>query len=150
VKEKDYDRIFSSFKGIEDDLLPLLLRIQEADGYISQESVRRVSHFLKMSENKIYGVASFYAKYRFTKPGRNTIKVCMGTACHVRGGRSLVDAVGWQLGINMGQVTPDGRFDFQRVTCLGCCTLAPVVQINEDIHDRVMVLGLKETLKKYE
>ena len=150
MTDKEYDKIFAKFTGIEDDLLPLLLRIQEVDGYISEESVRRVSHFLKLSENQIYGVASFYSKYRFDKPGRNSIKVCMGTACHVRGGKLLADAVGWQLGIGLGQVTPDQRFDFRRVTCLGCCTLAPVVQINDDVHDRVLVTGLKETLKKYE
>ncbi|MBD3257069.1 NADH-quinone oxidoreductase subunit E [candidate division GN15 bacterium] len=150
MTDKDYQEIFDQYTGIEDDLLPLLLRVQEKDGYISEESVRRISRFLRISENQIYGVASFYSKYRFDKPGRNTIKVCMGTACHVRGGKLLADAVGWQLGIGLGQVTPDGRFDFRRVTCLGCCTLAPVVQINDDVHDRVLVTGLKETLKQYE
>lgn len=150
MTDKDYSDLFAKYRGIEDDLLPLLIRVQEKEGYVSEESVRRISRFLKISENQIYGVASFYSKYRFDKPGRNTIKVCMGTACHVRGGQLLADAVGWQLGIGFEQVTPDGRFDFRRVTCLGCCTLAPVVQINEDVHDRVLVTGLKETLKKYE
>ncbi|RKX26170.1 MAG: hypothetical protein DRP45_04170 [Candidatus Zixiibacteriota bacterium] len=150
MKEKEYEKLFSGFKGIEDDILAIFLRVQKKDGYISEEAIRRVSRFLKISENRLYGVATFYPKFRFTKPGRNTVKVCMGTACHVHGGQSLSDAVGWQLGISLGQTTDDGHFDFQRVTCLGCCTLAPVVQINDDIHDRVLVTGLKETLKQYE
>ncbi len=150
MTDKQYTELFATFKGIEDDLLPILLRIQEQDGYISEAAVRQISRFLRISENQVYGVASFYPKYRFGEPGRHSVKVCMGTACHVRGGRNLADAVSTQLGIELGQTTPDGRFDFRRVTCLGCCTLGPVVQIDEDIHERVMVIGLKETLKKYE
>ena len=75
MKEKDYDLLFSGFKGVESDLIPILLRIQEKDGYISKESVRRISRFLRFSENQIYGVASFYSKFRFTEPGKNCIKV---------------------------------------------------------------------------
>jgi len=150
VKDTDYTSIFSRFRGVEGDLLPILLRIQEKDGYISETSVERVSRFLKISENQIYGVASFYSRFRFTKPGKNTVKVCMGTACHVHGGQFLTDELGWNLGISVGQTTDDGRFDFQRVTCLGCCALAPVVQINDETYGRTMVVGLKEILNKYE
>jgi len=150
VKEKEYEELFSRYKGEEGDILPILLRIQEKDGYISEDAVKQVSRFLRISENQIYGVASFYSRFRFTKPGRNTIKVCMGTACHVHGGQFLVDELGWQLGINVGQTTDDDCFDFHRVTCLGCCALAPVVQINEDTYGRTGVIGLKELLSKYE
>lgn len=145
-----YEKIFSHFKGQEADLLPILLRIQEKDGYISQESVRRVSRFLRLSENQIYGVATFYSKYRFTEPGRKSVKVCMGTACHIRGGKFLSDAVGWKLGIGIGQTTSDKRFDFQRGTCLGCCTLGPVVKVNEKVHSRMLVTELKEILEQDE
>jgi len=150
VKDNDYQEIFSQFKGKEADLLPILLRIQEKEGYISEEAIRRISKFLKLSENQIYGVASFYPKYRFNPPGRKSIKVCMGTACHVRGGKFLSDAVGWKLGIKIGQTTEDKRFDFQRATCLGCCTLGPVVKINDDVHSRMLVTGLKEILEKHD
>ncbi len=150
MKDKDYQEIFSRFKGTEADLLPILLRIQEKEGYISPEAVRRISKFLKLSENQIFGVASFYPKYRFTEPGKRSIKVCMGTACHVKGGKFLSDAVSWKLGINIGQTTEDKRFDFQRATCLGCCTLGPVVKINEDVHSRVLVTGLKRMLEEHE
>ena len=148
MKEKDYAEIFSNFKGLENDLIPILVKIQEKAGYISEEAIRQVSGFLKMSENQIHGVASFYPKFRFTEPGKKSIKVCMGTACHVRGGLFLSEAVGWKLGITMGQTTEDKRFDFQRAGCLGCCTLAPVVKINEDVHSRMSVTRLKEILEK--
>jgi len=148
VKQSEYNKIFSAFKGVESDLLPILLRVQEKDGYISEESVRQVSRFMRLSENQIYGVASFYPKYRFTEPGRKSVKVCMGTACHVRGGKFLSDAVGWKLGITIGQTTEDKRFDFQRGTCLGCCTLGPVVKIDEQVHSRVLVTELKKILEQ--
>ncbi|OEU69362.1 MAG: hypothetical protein BA863_18275 [Desulfovibrio sp. S3730MH75] len=150
MKEKSYDLLFSGFKGVESDLIPILLRIQEKDGYISKESVKRISKFLRFSENQIYGVASFYSKFRFTEPGKNSIKVCMGTACHVHGGKFSSEAFEWQFGVSFGQKTADSKFDLQQVNCMGCCTLAPVIQINDDIYGRTMVTGLKEILKKYE
>lgn len=148
MKEKDYQDIFAEFKGLETELIPVLVRIQEKQGYISEEAVRRVAAFMKMSENQIYGVASFYPKFRFNEPGKKTIKVCMGTACHVRGGLFLSEAVGWKLGIGIGQTTEDKRFDFQRAGCLGCCTLAPVVKINEEVHSRMSVTRLKQILEE--
>ena len=145
-----YNKIFSAFKGEEGDLIPILQRTQEKLGYISEEAVNHISHFLKISENQIFGVASFYSQFRFNPPGRNSIKVCMGTACHVRGGQILCEEVERALDISPGETTKDGRFDFQRVACLGCCALAPVVQINDEIHSRMTVVRLKESLNKYD
>ena len=150
MKAKNYSNIFSKFKGVEGDLIPILLDIQEKFGYISEEAIQYTSRFLKISENQIYGVATFYPKFRFNEPGKKSIKVCMGTACHVRGGQFLSETVGWKLGISIGQVTADKRFDFQRATCLGCCTLGPVVQINQDIHSRMRVTRLKEILEEHD
>lgn len=146
----DYQEIFREFKGQEGEMISLLVRIQEKFGYISPESVRQLSRFLKLSENQIFGVASFFSKFRFDEPGRKRIKVCMGTACHVHGGAFLSDTVGWQLGITFGQATKDRKFDFQRVNCMGCCSLAPVVEIDGQIHPRTMVTSLKEILESRE
>jgi len=147
---EDYVDIFSGFNGRQGDLIPLLQQIQERFGYISEESIKNISRFLKISENQIFGVASFYSQFRFVAPGRNTIKVCLGTACHVRGGQILSEEVERELGISPGQTTEDKRFDLQRVACLGCCALAPVVQINNDIYSRMSVIHLKQILDKYE
>jgi NADH-quinone oxidoreductase subunit E len=150
VTDRKYERLFLGFRGEEGDLIPILQRAQETFGYIPKEAVRRVSLFLRISENQIYGVASFYSQFRFTPPGRNSIKVCLGTACHVRGGQILCEAVERELDIQPGETTADGRYDLERVACLGCCALAPVVQINDDIYSRMTVIRLKEILGRYE
>ncbi len=149
---KDAENIIaaSGFKGEPGDLIPILQTIQGAQGYISEAAVRQVSRFLKVSENEVYGVASFYAQFRFSPPGRNSIRVCLGTACHVRGGQILIQSVERDLGIVPGQTTADRRFDLQRVACLGCCALAPVIAVNNDIYSHMTVIRLKETLKHYE
>jgi NADH-quinone oxidoreductase subunit E len=150
LKNKDYPDIFSGFKGEEGDLIPLLQRFQEKYGYISEEAITYLSHFLKISENQIFGVASFYSQFRFDPPGRNSIKVCLGTACHVKGGQILSEALQRELDVVPGQTTKDRKFNLERVACLGCCALAPVVQVNADIHSRMTVIRLKTILDKYE
>lgn len=145
----DYDEIFSGYSGDEGDLIPLLQRVQEKTGYLMDESICRVSRFLKISENQIYGVASFYSQFRFTPPGRNSINVCLGTACHVKGGQIISEAVERELDILPGETTEDRKFDLQRVACLGCCALAPVVQVNDDIYSNMTVIRLKEILDGY-
>ena len=148
--DRQYLNLFSGFQGREGDLIPLLQRTQEMFGYIPKEAVKRISRFLKISENQIFGVASFYSQFRFTAPGRNSIRVCLGTACHVQGGQILCEAVERELDVKPGQTTKDRRYDLERVACLGCCALAPVVQVNDDIYSRMTVIRLKETLGKYE
>jgi len=149
MTEREYADVFSRYSGEEGDLIPILQKVQERAGYIPEDAVGRISEFLKLSENRIFGVASFYSQFRFTEPGRHSIKVCLGTACHVKGGQILADAVERDLGIKDGQTTADRRFDFRRVACLGCCALAPVVQIDDDIHSRVTVIRFKEILDEY-
>ncbi|MEJ2637337.1 MAG: NAD(P)H-dependent oxidoreductase subunit E [Calditrichia bacterium] len=150
MHKKAYLEILKDFTGKENDLIPILVSVQDKFGYIPEESIKVVSQFLKISENQIFGVASFYPKFRFDEPGKTSIKVCMGTACHVQGGHFLSEAVGWKLGISIGQRTKDMKFDFQRGSCLGCCTLAPVVQINKKTYGRMMVTRLKEILENNE
>lgn len=131
------------------DLIPLLQQIQERSGYLSPESIFEVARTLHISENEVYGVASFYTQFRFHAPGRHTIKICLGTACHVRNGEKLLEALQRELKINPGETTPDGLFDLQRVACLGCCALAPVMQIDDQIYGRVTATKLKRILVAY-
>lgn len=150
MSNNTYQEIFSEYSGVEGDLIPILQKTQEKYGYLSKEATAHISRFLKISENQIFGVASFYSQFRFTEPGRNSIKICMGTACHVQGGQVLCEAAERELGITAGQTTEDKQFDFKRVACLGCCALAPVVQINKDIYSQMTVIKLQEILEKYE
>jgi NADH-quinone oxidoreductase subunit E len=131
------------------DLIPYLQRIQEQSGYLSTESIREVARELNISENEVYGVASFYTQFRFNAPGRHTIKICLGTACHVRSGQNILESIQREIKINPGETTSDGRFDLQRVACLGCCALAPVMQIDDQIYGRVTTSRLKKILEKY-
>jgi NADH:ubiquinone oxidoreductase subunit E len=137
MKRRERDDIFSGLRGSPEDLIPILQKIQAENGYISEQHTRLVSRFLGISEGRIFGVASFYAEFRFAEPGRNLVKVCCGTACHVSGGRALDITLQMELGISDGQTTRDRQFEYKRVACLGCCALAPVVQVNHDIHGRV-------------
>jgi NADH-quinone oxidoreductase subunit E len=148
--ERDDAAIFADFEGRENDLIAILLRFQKRDGHISEAAIRATSRFLRISENRIYGVASFYGAFTFDAPGRHTLKVCTGTACHLHGGLHAREAAGWQLGIAPGQTSVDGRFTLKRANCVGCCTLGPVVQIDDDVHGRAMVTRMKEVLDHYE
>ena len=149
-REEEYRTLLAEFGGTENELVSILVRVQEHFGYVSPESVTRISRFLRISENTIYGVASFFSKFRFDEPGKKSVRICMGTACHVHGGGYLADVAGWHLGMQIGRTTKDKSIDFQRVNCLGCCSLAPVVQVGNRIHSRSMVIGLKEILENRE
>ncbi len=144
------EQIFEKYQRKPDQLIPILQHVQKEFGYIAPESVRHISRYLRISENQIFGVSSFYAQFRFNPPGRHSIKVCLGTACHVRGGATLLEMLERELGIGCGETTPDKRFDLERVACLGCCALSPVVQIDADIFSRMTVTKLSELLKHYE
>lgn len=144
------EKILKKHGRTSDELIPILQDVQKEFGYISPESVKMISRYLKVSENQIYGVSSFYAQFRFTEPGRHGVKVCLGTACHVRGGATLLEVLERGLGISCGQTTEDKRYDLERVACLGCCALSPVVQIDRDIYSRMTVNRLTELLKEYE
>jgi len=146
---RERESLLSGFRGQEGDLIPLLQRVQERSGYISPEAIEEISRFLRISENQIFGVASFYSQFRFTPPGRHHIRICLGTACHVRGGQVLVDALQRTLDIVPGQTSEDGRFDLERVACLGCCALAPVMQVDGNIYSRMTVIMLRDILEKY-
>lgn len=148
--EDDIITIIDEFEGEKGDVIPILQKIQEKFGYISADSVAHISKFIKISENTVYGIATFYSQFRFNEPSRHTIQVCTGTACHVRGGDILGEAVNREIGIHPGETTKDKRFSFQRVACLGCCASAPVIQIDEDIHARVSIPKLSKILDKYQ
>jgi NADH-quinone oxidoreductase subunit E len=134
------------FKGDRGDLIPVLQRVQALSGYLRPEAVRSISRWLKISENEIFGVATFYAQFRFHPPGRHHVRICLGTACHVRGGEQILLTAQERLGVNTGETTTDGEYDLERVACLGCCALAPVVAFDDKIHSQVSVLKIQRIL----
>ena len=132
------------------NLIAILQQVQKAEGYITPEAVNSISSHLAISRSQIFGVASFYSQFKFNPPGRHSIKICLGTACHVQGGDFLLNALRSEIGISPNETTTDGRFDLERVACLGCCALAPVVMVNDDIFSNMSVVKLKEILNRYE
>jgi NADH-quinone oxidoreductase subunit E len=134
------------FKGERGDLIPVLQRVQGLFGFLRPEAIRSVSRWLKISENEIFGVATFYAQFRFHPPGRHHLRVCLGTACHVRGGEQILMTTEQRLGIGPGETTADGEYDLDRVACLGCCALAPVVAVDEKVHSQMSVLKIQRIL----
>ena len=137
------------FKGERGDLIPVLQRMQALYGYLLPDTVRAVSRWLKISENEIFGVATFYAQFRFHPPGRHHVRVCLGTACHVKGGEQILLMTQQRLGISTGETTADGEYDLERVACLGCCALAPVVTFDEKIYSQMSVLKVKRILDEH-
>jgi NADH-quinone oxidoreductase subunit E len=137
------------FKGERGDLIPVLQRVQAVYGYLHPQAVRAVSRWLKISENEIFGVATFYAQFRFHPPGRHHVRICLGTACHVRGGEQILLTAEERLGVGTGETTPDGEFDLERVACLGCCALAPVVNVDDKVYSQMSVLKIQRILDEH-
>lgn len=126
--------ILASYPAEHENLIALLQEIQERHGYLSEEALQALAAASGISENEIYGVASFYAHFRFQPPAEHTIHVCQGTACHVRGGYQLLYDFQERLGIKAGEMTPDHKFGLERVACVGCCALAPVVVVDGKVR----------------
>jgi len=142
------EKIVSPYRGRKGAVVPVLQEIQAKEGYISREAVEVMSRELGISENEIYGVATFYAQFRFEKPGRHTLKVCLGTACHVRGALSVLEELERSLGVRSGQTTRDGMFTLETVMCLGACALGPVVVLDENYHGQMNPAKTRKLLEE--
>ena len=135
--EQAFQALLSEWKGIKGNVIPLLQKTQDIFGFLSQESMREISRVTERTTAEIYGVATFYAQFRFTPIGKHVMKVCHGTACHVQGADSLDTVVEQRLGVAPGNTTVDGEFTVEKVACLGCCSLAPVVMIDGEVYGRL-------------
>jgi NADH-quinone oxidoreductase subunit E len=142
--------ILSSHGREREHLIPILQDIQERMSYLPAEVLQAVADHLGLSENDVYGVATFYAQFRFHPPGRHRIKVCLGTACHVRGGDLVLDAITRKVGIAPGQTTEDGSFSLERVACLGSCALPPVMVVDDKVYGRMSARKAKRLIEELE
>ena len=126
--------LLNKYTGDRKNLIPILQEVQEKEKFLSAESISEISRHLGISQNDIYSVASFYSQFRFIKPGQHTIKVCQGTACHVRGGARVLDTVERELKIKAGQTTADGKYSLETVACIGACALAPTMVFDNEVQ----------------
>ncbi len=131
------NKLINKYDGKEGFLIQLLLDLQSELHWISKGSIRELSQRLKIPASQIFRVASFYKAMNLSPVGLHNVCVCMGTACQVRGAQRLLDTTESKLGIKSGQTTPDNNFTLNRVNCLGCCAIGPVMVVDEDYHGRV-------------
>ena len=142
--------ILSRFAPTQKELIPILHAVQAEYGYVPKETIARISRFLHISEGEIFGVLTFYKGFSLEPRGKFLIKVCLGTACHVRGGANIAAELERRLRIKAGGTTPDRKFTLETVNCLGCCALGPVVAIDGDYHGHATIQKVETILKKYQ
>jgi len=138
------------WKDKQGNLIMVLHKVQEHFGYIPRATAFEVADLLEVPVAKIYGVITFYHLFKLTKPGRNQIAVCMGTACYLKGGEDLILELERLLGVGLNTVTADGEFSVEAVRCIGCCGLAPVLTVNGEVFGNVKTKELKGILEKFE
>lgn len=129
-------------------IIPLLQMIQEELAYLPPRAIAIVADHLELSESEVYGVATFYNQFRFSPPGRHPIKVCMGTACHVRGGDIILENFERKLDIAEGETTEDREYSLERVACVGCCALAPVTLVGDMVQGHMAPSKVEGTITR--
>jgi len=131
------------------ELIPILQDMQDAIGYLPPDAIRAVAEFLNVAESVVYGVVTFYSQFYLTRQGRHRVKVCEGTACHVRGSGDVRTAIERTLGVGSGSTTEDYRFSLERVACFGSCALAPVMVVDDRVYGNVTPEQAVEILEDY-
>jgi NADH-quinone oxidoreductase subunit E len=137
MPEARLQKILSVFEGKRGALISILQRVQEEFGYLPEETLKEIATFLKLPRSQIFSVATFYAHFYLTRRGDHLVRVCQGTACHVRGARDILEAAQHCLGIKTGQTTGDYKYSLERVACVGSCALAPIMAVDDTIHVQV-------------
>jgi NADH-quinone oxidoreductase subunit E len=148
--EYSLSEILSSYKGAQSELIPILQKVQAEFGYLPEEAMNKVAEFCRVAESKVFGIASFYAQFRFVPLGRTQVTACRGTACHVRGAPQILAEMKRQLGIEEGETTPDLEYSLETVACIGCCALAPCLVINGKVESKMTPKRVKELFTKEE
>jgi len=145
----DLDIILKKYKqGKREDLIPLLQEIQEVMGHISEEAIVKIGSFLGLSTTKIYGLATFYDRFRFFPSGKIKISICHGTSCFLNGSQLIIDKIKEETGVAQGHTTRDGNFSYEIVSCMGGCCNGPVININGKYHTHVKAEQLPELIKR--
>lgn len=144
------DGVLREVAGGREALIPLLQRVQDHYGYVPPESLEPIARRLGLFPAEVQGVVTFYAQFSLTPKGRHIVRVCRGTACHVRGGRSILRVAEEHLGIREGHTREDLRFTLETVACLGTCFLAPVMMVNRNYYGKLVPPQVQSILRQYE
>lgn len=143
------DEILGHYKKEKKNLIPLLQEVQTKLGYLPRKALQEIADFLEMPAIEVWGVATFYNQFRFVPLGKYHTTVCMGTACHLAGGRLILEALEREIDIKVGETAEDGNFSLERVACIGCCMLAPVIVIKDKIYPKMTPFKVEEALILY-
>jgi NADH-quinone oxidoreductase subunit E len=138
AKLEEAREAMAAFAPRRPSLIPLLQMVQRKLSYLPSQAIEMVACYLGMSPSEVYGVATFYNQFRLHPPGRHPVSVCMGTACHIKGGDIILEHFERKLEIKEGQTTADREFSIDRVACMGCCALAPVTLMGDTLHGHMM------------
>jgi len=145
---KGSDEIIAGYSRESGNLIPMLQEAQERFGYLPEEAMRKFARYLKLPESTVYGVSTFYAQFKLTPTGRRLVKVCRGTACHVRGGARILREVEKRLGIKPGETTSDLEYSLETIACFGSCALAPVMVVDKEVYGRMTTARVGQILSK--
>lgn len=143
------EKYFKEFSTDQKELIHILHKVHAEYGYIPPEAITAISRHLKISESEVYGVLTFYKAFSLEPRGEHIVTVCMGTACHVRGGPQIVEELERKLDIEVGQTTPDQKFTLETVNCLGCCAIGPVVVVDGKYYSQITVKKIDGILEEY-
>ena len=144
-----FKKFIDSKKNTPGPLMPLLQQAQEDFGYLPKEILEIISRKTSIPMAEIYGVATFYSQFSFVPQGKNKISVCMGTACYVKGAQEILEEIETQLGVKSGETTVDEVYSIASARCVGDCSIAPVILVNEDVYAKVKKDDIKDILAKY-
>lgn len=146
----DLDIILKKYKqGKREDLIPLLQEIQDHLGYLSEEAIVKTGSFLGLSTTKIFGLATFYDKFRFIPSGKIQIRICHGTSCFLNGSQAIINKIKEETGVMPGQTTRDGNFSYEIVSCMGGCCNGPVINVNGQYYTHIKAEKLPELIKRF-
>ena len=144
------EKIISHYRTRPGSLIPVLEEIQESIGYLPKSILAKVALALRLPYSEVYGVVTFYSFFTMKPRGRHTVRVCLGTACYVRGGKTIAESLVKEFKVAEGETTPDRRFTYETVRCLGACGLAPVIVVDDNVHGRIKTQKMKSVLDDYQ
>ncbi len=145
-----HNHIFNVYpEGDRSNLIAILQDIQSVYGYLSEDTLQETADHLKLPLSSVYGVATFYNQFRLTPLGKNIVRVCRGTACHVKNSVNILTALEFELNIKAGQTTKDKLFTLETVACMGACSIAPVINVNDEYYGRITTAEVPKIINKY-
>jgi len=147
---KKIDQVIAKYKGHHGSLIPALKEGQDVCGYLPRQVQRRIAEGLNLSPSQVYGVVSFYAFFTTIPRGKHIIRVCLGTACYVKGSKQIIERIEQEFGLKVGGITKDRKFSLEAVRCLGCCSLAPALVVDNDTHALVEPSEAVRIVRSYE